>query len=202
MIYDIFEGLLPTCSVKKFKRNQIIYHEGDMPENLYFVENGLIGLFHIAESGKETFLRVFGDKSIFGHRSFFASENYHATTIALADTSIRVLSIEKCNGFLDSNPNKLRFLLKHIAIDLGVAEIRLASQQDKSTNQRIAESLIFLKYKYPDVVWTRKEIGEYSCSSHESVARFMTKYETLGLVKKIGRDFEILNKEKLLRLEE
>lgn len=173
-----------------------------MPKNLYFVETGLIGLFHIAESGKETFLRVFGDKCIFGHRSFFASEKYHATTIALADSTVKTISIDKCNDFLDSNPDKLRLITKRIAIDLGAAEIRLAGQQDKSANQRIAESLIFLKYKYPDVVWTRKEIGEYSCSSHESVARFMTKYESLGLIKKIGRDFEILDKNKLLKLDE
>ena len=95
----------------------------------------------------------------------------------------------------------MNILIKSIAKDLGSAEIRLAGQQDKSTNQRIAESLIFLKLKYPDVVWTRKEIGEYSCSSHESVARFMTKYENLGLIRKVGRDFEIINKEKLLKLD-
>lgn len=201
MIYEIFEELLPQCSDKIYKRNQIIYHEGDMPESLYFVDNGLIGLFHIAESGKETFLRVFGDRCIFGHRSFFASEKYHATTIALADSRVKVLPLSKCNQFLEAHPEKLKAILKKIAIDLGTAEIRLAGQQDKSTNQRIAESLIFLKFKYPDVVWTRKEIGEYSCSSHESVARFMTKYEELGFIKKLGRDFEILNKEKLLNLE-
>ena len=201
MIYEVFEELLPTCTTKQFKRNEIIYHEGDMPQDLYFVENGLIGLFHIAESGKETFLRVFGNKCIFGHRSFFASEKYHATSIALADSSIKVLPQEKCNNFLEANPEVLKVIVKKVAMDLGTAEIRLAGQQDKSTNQRIAESLIFLKFKYPDVVWTRKEIGEYSCSSHESVARFMTKYENLGLIKKIGRDFEILNKEKLLNLD-
>lgn len=201
MIYNIFEEILPKCRVKSLKRNQIIYHEGDMPQNLYFVDKGLVGLFHIAESGKETFLRVFNEKCIFGHRSFFASEKYHATTIALADVSVRVLSIEECDKFFEAEPEKLRLLVKSLAKDLGRAEIRLAGQQDKTTNQRIAESLVFLKYKYQDVTWTRKEIAEYSCSSHESVARFMTKYEKLGLIRKIGRDFEILEKEKLLKLE-
>lgn len=201
MIYNIFEEVIKDCPTRTYKRNEFIYHEGDIPKGIYFVEDGLIGLFHISKSGKETFLRVFTKKSIFGHRSFFASESYHATAIALTNSQVRALPLEKCESFLKENPSKLRDLITTISKDLGSAEVRLAGLQDKSTYQRIAESLVFLKFKYPEMIWTRKEIGEYSCSSHESVARFMSEYEKLGIIEKIGRDFKILNKEKLLGLD-
>lgn len=198
MSYELFSTVLSKKTVKNLKRNQIIYHEGDYPEGLFFVEEGLIGLFHISESGKETFLRVFAKNSIFGHRSYFASENYHASTIALIDTKIKKLTSDECESFFKESPDALRKITVKLAQDLGNAEVRLAGLQDKSTNQRIAESLIFLKLKYPEKIWTRKEIAEYSCSSSESVTRFLTYCEDQNVIQRVGRDFLILDRDKLL----
>lgn len=200
MTYMAFNDILQKTEIRSFKRNQFIYHEGDSPQGLYFVEEGLIGLFHVSESGKETFLRVFAKNSIFGHRSYFASEKYHASTIALTDTKIKNLSPTECESFFKEKPDVLRSITTELAQDLGKAEIRLAGLQDKTTNQRIAESLIFLKLKYPEKIWTRKEIAEYSCSSSESVTRFLTFCEEQNIIQRIGRDFKILEREKLLNL--
>jgi CRP-like cAMP-binding protein len=38
----------------------------------------------------------------------------------------------------------------------------MSDLSDKSVNVRIAEALIYLKNKYPNQVWTRKEIAEYT----------------------------------------
>ncbi|MAZ49484.1 MAG: hypothetical protein CME65_13070 [Halobacteriovoraceae bacterium] len=198
MSYQLFESTLTRSNTKSLKRNQIIYHEGDKADGIYFVESGMVGLFHISENGKETFLRVFGPKSMFGHRSFLAKEKYHATTMALTATTIKHISSEQVEQAINQSPELLRSILEKVARDLGAAEIRMAGLQDKTTNQRIAESMLFLKYKYPTTVWTRKEIGEYSGSTHESVARFMSYCESEGIIKKHGRDFEILDEQKLL----
>ena len=198
MTYNLFNSILIDYPPQKLKRNQIIYHEGDNPSGLYFVEEGLVGLFHISESGKETFLRVFSKQSIFGHRSFFAEESYHASAIALTDTIIKHIDSKSCHEFLDKSPSIIKSILKKVALDLATAERRLAGFQDKSANKRIAESLLFLKHKYPETVWTRKEIAEYSGSTQESVARFMSYGEKEGIIKKIGRDYEILNEPALL----
>ena len=195
---SILNDILVAAPSTTIKRAQIIYQENDESNGLYFVEKGMIGLFHISESGKETFLRVFGEKAIFGHRSYLAEENYHATTIALTEAKIKHISSSSFESILAENPSLVRQLLKKVSQDLGNAEIRMAGLQDKTTNQRIAESMLFLKLKYPEKTWTRKEIGEYSGSSFESVTRFMSLCESEGIIKKLGRDFEILDQEKLL----
>jgi CRP-like cAMP-binding protein len=200
MTYDAFTDILENTEVRSLKRNQFIYHEGDKPNGLYFVEAGVIGLFHISESGKETFLRVFAKNAVFGHRSYLAAENYHASTVALTEVQYKHLSSKECESFFNEKPDALKSIATELARDLGQAEIRLAGLQDKTTNQRIAESLIFLKLKYPEKVWTRKEIAEYSCSSPESVTRFLTFCEDQNIISKMGRDFEILDSDKLLNL--
>lgn len=183
---------------KSLKRGEILYHEGDEARSLYVVKKGLIGLFHISESGKESFLRVFAEGDVLGHRSFFAEEAYHATSISLTDTRVNIVSTTQCQELCEKNSDFLKEVTKSLAKDLRRAELRLAGLTDKSADQRIAESLVFLKHKYPEQVWTRREIAEFSGSTIETVTRSMSKLEEEGVLKKKGRDFEILNLKALL----
>ncbi|MAX67290.1 MAG: Crp/Fnr family transcriptional regulator [Bacteriovoracaceae bacterium] len=192
--------IIPNYKNITLKKGEILYHEGDKPEYVYFLESGLVGLFHISENGSETFLRVFSPNNILGHRSFFAEENYHATSMALCPTKIVAISKEQCQNTCSQDPSFLKNITRILAKDLREAELRLAGLQDKTAGQRIAESLVYLKLKYPQKTWTRKEIAEYSCSTYETVTRLMTKAEKEDIIKKIGRDFEILDIQKLLKL--
>ncbi len=201
MFYQQLRPYLSNTSVKKLKlkRGQIIYHQGDDPKELFLVDSGVIGLFHISENGKETFLRVFNKDCIFGHRSFFAESPYHATSIALTECEISVISKDACDEICAKEPGLLKMLTKSIAKNLADAELRLAGLLDKSANQRIVESLIFFKLKYPEKVWTRKEIADFCGSTYETVTRVMTELNENGLIRKQGRDFDILNIEALLK---
>ena len=198
LVEKYLEEELANEPVKDFKRGQILYHEGDIPSRVYFLEKGMIGLFHISETGKETFYRVFSKDDILGHRSFLAEEPYHASAIALTPVRVKSLSTEKCNEICLKHPQIMRELLKSLAKDLGNSELRMSGLFDKSANRRITESLVYLKLKYPKYVWTRKEIAEYSGSTYETVARVMTQLEKDRLIEKVGRDFNILDPEQLL----
>ncbi len=181
------------------KKGEILYHAGDTPSSVYFIEKGLVGLFHLSEDGKETFLRVFDKDSILGHRSYFADEKYHATSMALTDVTINSISTKTCDQICQTNPKLIKEVTKIIAKDLKVAELRLANLKDHSAQKRIIEAMVYLKLKYPIKVWTRKQISDYSCTSFESVTRVMTKLESESLINKKGRDFNIPNIEKLLK---
>lgn len=201
MFYNLLKPYIETSTKRTCKRGEIIYHEGDIPESLYLVESGLVGLFHISESGKETFLRVFGKDSIFGHRSYFAEAPYHATSIALAKTELSIISKDQCIDICVNKPDLLKTMTKMLAKDLGEAELRLSGLQDKSAAARISETLVYLKLKHPEYVWTRKEIAEYSGSTFETVARVMTRLSDEGLITKEGRDFTICDAQKLLEFD-
>ena len=202
MFFQLVRPYIQVKSEQAFKRNQIIYHEGDLPKYLYFIVSGLVGLFHISEDGKETFFRVFGKDDIFGHRSFFAEEPYHASSVALTPVKLAVIATEECNRICKDNPELIKNIASMMAKDLGKAELRMAGLLDKTAHKRISESLVYLKLKHPDYVWTRKEIGEYSGSTFETVTRVMTILEKKKLIEKQGRDFKILNPDKLLALQE
>jgi CRP-like cAMP-binding protein len=198
MFYKDLKPFIKQSSKKTFKRGQNIYLEGEQPESLFFIQQGLIGLYHISESGKETCLRIFSKDHIFGHRSYFASEPYHASAIALTQCEIHIISKEQCNDICENHPELLKKLTQVISKELGQAELRLAGLLDKSANKRIIESLIYLKHKYPEKIWTRKEVADFSGSTLETVTRVMTILDKESLISKDGRDFSINSDQDLL----
>lgn len=198
MFYPLLKPLIQSSHRRNVKKGEIIYQEGETPESIFLIEEGMVGLFHISENGKETFLRVFGKDAIFGHRSYFAETNYHGTTIALNPTKLVIISKKQCEEICLHHPELLQKMVKMMANDLGEAELRLSGLQDKTAPSRVIESLLYLKLKHPDHIWTRKEIAEFSGTTFETVVRVMTQLNEENLIKKEGRDFRILEMEQLL----
>ncbi len=198
MLYELIENELPSFRKRQFKRNEIVYNEGDSPRNIYLIESGIIGLFHISETGHETLLRVFSKKYIFGHRSLIANENYHASAMCLTSSTLYEISESEFRAFCAKNPDFLFEVARILAKELRSSELRLSGHHDKSANRRIIESLIFLKLKHPNYIWTRKEIAEFAGSTFESVVRVMSSLQEEGHISKKGRDFDINDLDRLM----
>ena len=174
-------------------------HSVDHSTGTYlFDTNGNIRLYASYGSGKEVFLRVFSKGSLFGHRSYFAKTPYHANTVALNDTEVMIIPQAECQRICEHRPDLLLQVVQGLAKDLGNAELRLAGLQDKSVAIRVCEALVFLKLKYPEQVWRRKEIADFSVTTFESVARVMTQLAEKNIIIKDGRNFQINDLEKLL----
>ena len=198
MLYKEIQSLSKNSIIKKFKKGDLIYSQDEVPENIYIIKTGLVGLFHNSENGKEVFLRVFSEGSLFGHRSYFAKSPYHANTVALSNSVVMIIPHEECSRICELRPDLLMQVVQGLASDLGHAELRLAGLQDKSVARRVCEALVFLKLKYPEQVWKRKEIADFSVTTFESVARVMTQLSEAHIITKDGRDFIINDVEKLL----
>ena len=198
MIFNNFDKLFPNIVSKTYKKDEIIYDEGSRPTGIFFIQSGIIGLYHLAENGKETFLRVFGPGNIFGHRSYFANEFYHATSISINNAKIIFIPKDELEKHLEQRPETLRLILNHVSSNLGQAELRMSGRHDKSAGGRIIESIVFLKLQYPEQIWTRKQIADYSGSTFETVTRVINKLEKDGEITKNGRDFTINSPDQLL----
>ncbi|MCB9063019.1 MAG: Crp/Fnr family transcriptional regulator [Halobacteriovoraceae bacterium] len=194
-----FGPFIKECGiVKTYKKGQIIYHEGSKPEGLYCITSGIVGLVNILPNGEESLLRVFGPNNFFGHRTMLANETYHSTTIALDETRLCFVSKERFYEIIHKQPDILLKMTEILAKELKAAELRLRDSTGKKAQTRIIESLVYLKTKHPNHRWTRKEIGEYSGTKTETVARVLSLLEKENLIKKIGRNILIESTEDLL----
>lgn len=200
--FEISQELKNFGFTKQFHKGDTIYHKGEVSTGLYYINDGLVGLVNLSPNGTESLLRVFGHKFYFGYRSLISHEPYHASTVALTDVSITFLPFNSVNEILEKFPKLLIDLTVALSVDLRVAEDRLNDITGKKVINRIIESLIFLKHRYPEYRWTRREIGEFCGAKTETVTRALSELERLGLIEKVGREINILDNEKLISYSE
>ncbi|EQC52416.1 cyclic nucleotide-binding domain protein [Bacteriovorax sp. DB6_IX] len=181
----------------KVKKGEIIYHQGDAPTGVYHVKNGHIGLITFAPNGNETLLRVFGPNYFFGHRSLISNEDYHATTMALVDSELIFIPSSDFDNIVHAKPNILMHVAQVLAKELRRAENKFRDLANSNVTSRIIQALAFIKTRYPDHKWTRKEIGEYCGAKTETVSRVLGRLEKEGLIVKEGRGIVIPSIEKL-----
>lgn len=185
------------------KRGEFIYQEGDQPEGLYFIEEGLVGLLLVgASSGKEHLLRFFRNGQFFGHRSLFAQEGYHGSTVALRASRIKVVPKSVVMGALDRCPSLYKELTFVLAKQLRRCEVQHVMILENQILSRTALALIYLKDLHPEHMWTRQEIANFCASTTSTIIKALAEIEAMGLIYQEGRKIEILDREALINLQD
>ncbi|WP_112479731.1 cyclic nucleotide-binding domain-containing protein [Vibrio variabilis] len=71
----------------------------------YRVESGFIGLYQVAETGKESLLRLYGKGSYFGYRSLFTCQRYPATARAMEDSVVSRVNVHSFEDLQHLSPS-------------------------------------------------------------------------------------------------
>lgn len=187
----------------EFKRGDYVYRQGDMPKGIYFVEKGLVGLMLIgAQSGKEYLLRFFRQGQFFGHRSLFAEEAYHASTVVLEPTLLKLVPQKVITSNIEKKPKLLFDVVKVLSKELRRSEVQHVMVLENEILVRVAQSLVYLKDLHPDHNWTRQEIANFCGSTVSTVIKAMAQLEQMGYISQSGRAIELLNREALIQLQD
>lgn len=187
----------------KFKRGEYVYRSGDQSHGLYFVVEGLVGLTMIgASSGREHLLRFFTQKQFFGHRALFSNEGYHASALVLENSQINLIPRLVVCEMLAKYPQMYREIINVMARELRRAEEQHVMILENEILSRTAQSLVYLKEIKPDHNWTRQEIANYCGSTVSTVIKAMAELEEQGLIEQTGREFKLLNREKLIAMQD
>ncbi len=136
--------------------------------------------------------------SDFVHSS--AGEPHHATAVALDESEIVTVSKEAIRNAIEVFPKVALFILEAVSKDLRHAELSRVSMADKDVIGRVAESVLYLRERFPEHQWTRREIAEFCGSTTPTVIRALSRLQTEGIVRQNGRKIEILNRQALIDL--
>lgn len=183
--------------VKSYKKGTFLYHMGDTPKGLFFVFNGLVGLFNTTKNGKEHLFRIFGNDQCLGHRSLMAHESYHAGAKVLENAEIGFIDSDTTHRLLKENHEFSLKMMQKLAVELRRAELRLAASVDQQVAERVAEAMLYLKETYSDYKWTRNEIAHYCGSTGPTVIRTLANFEKQGFIEQLGRKISIIDHESL-----
>src|SRR5690606_26970196 len=110
----------------EYKKNEVVFNEGDMPQGLYCVGSGVIKVCRIDDQGHELISRIHKAGNILGYRALFADQPYQATAIAHEDSAVCFIPKNIVKSLLSNSGLAVRFLTQ-LSTELSRAEDRMAA---------------------------------------------------------------------------
>jgi len=178
-------------SVKRtFSDQESIYLQGDESTDLYQICSGEVRFCNYSEDGKEMVLTTFKTGDCFGEMGLIDSLPRSSHTIAVGETTLRVLSKNKFHYLYDKYPE----VAKYINVML-VHRIRMIWQvtEDAATlslHQRLARVLMRLSYSHGNkesngvysIGTSQEDLGRMLGASRQSVSKELKALESEGCI--------------------
>ena len=111
--------IINAFEIHNFKKNQIIYAEGEAPEYLWCLLKGKVKKFKEGVGGRVQILRLIRPVQYFGYRAYFAQEPYVSSAGAFEASTLGSVPMELFMELIRNNNNLALFFIKELSRNLG-----------------------------------------------------------------------------------
>ena len=196
-----------SLSVRTFKKNEMVYHEGESPDHLLCLLSGKVKIFRDGVGGRSQIMRVMRPVQYFGYRASLAGEPYITAAAAFEQSVICSIPMSTVKKVMSQNISICQFFIRELATDLGIADCRTVSLTQKHIRGRLAEAILFLRDTYGSqedgtlgIRMSREDLASLSNMTTSNAIRTLSTFATEGLIAIHGRNIKIVDEETLIRI--
>ena len=131
-------------TVKKFKKDAIIYEPGMQPKNVYFIKTGEVRMVTISDGGKEFIQGVFKAGQYFGEPALLIDRPYLAYTIVNKDSEIIQVSSAGFFALIEEEPDFSMALIKTLSNRLFYKSMMLEELANEKADHRLLTLINYL----------------------------------------------------------
>jgi len=200
--------IIEAFEIHNFKKNQIIYAEGEAPEFLWCLLKGKVKKFKEGVGGRAQILRLIRPVQYFGYRAYFAQEPYVSSAGAFEASTLGSVPMELVMELIRNNNNLALFFIKELSRNLGGSDTKIVNLTQKHIRGRLAEALIVLKdnYGYEDdnstlkIYMAREDLANLSNMTTSNAIRTLSGFVNEKIITVDGRRIRILNEAMLKKI--
>ena len=177
---DQLENIDNHKSSDFYEKGETIFKEGGFARGLFCVKIGKIKLSKMGPSGKEQIIRFAKDGDIMGYNSMLSKSKLSSTAVALEGSIVCFVPANDFFGLIKSDPNFSLKMLELTAKNWNEASRLITDMAQKTTKQRLAEMLLWLKETFGldeenciNVKLSREEIANLVGTATEAVIRLI-----------------------------
>ncbi len=191
--------LLAQAKLRRFERDEVIYHRGDPARDLHVVVEGSVKLIREDVEGREVLLWVLGRGGVLGQQAIFGRSR-PTSAIATTDAVTIQLLGETCARMLERNPRIL-----YRAFEMFEARVEKLTQALEDVMLldvpgRLAKYLLDAGSGQIDshaLTLTQDELAAAVGSTRVTVNKVLADFEHRGLIRVARRHVDVLDPEKL-----
>ena len=197
-----------NLQIHTFKKNQLIYAEGDEPEFLWCLFKGKVKKTKEGVGGRVQILRLIRPVQYFGYRAYFAGEPYVSSASAFEPSILGAIPLSIVRDLIQSNINLAWFFIHELSRNLGGSDTKIVNLTQKHIRGRLAEALIVLadNYGYEDdnctlkIYMAREDLANLSNMTTSNAIRTLSTFVNEHLLIVDGRRIKILNEAQLRKI--
>lgn len=196
-------------TVRKIKKGQPLFEEGEKLNGVFCVRNGVSKLSKLSANGKDQIVKLAARGEVMGQRSVIAKETTNLSAVAVSDMEVCFIPKESIVNTLHTNPNFTLEVLRHMAHDLKEADDVIVNMSQKTVKQRIAEAFLYLKNNFGEdnegflaLTLSREDIANVVGTATESAIRIISEFKKKGYIHSSGKRLGIKDERKLKDLVE
>ncbi len=195
-------------TIQRFKKNEMIYCEGDMPTHIMCLLSGKVKIFKDGVGGRSQIIRVIKPVEYFAYRAYFANEEFITAAAAFEPSVIGMIPMSTITKLISENNQLAWFFIQQLSIDLGISDKRTVSLTQKHIRGRLAESLLFLKESYGveedgftlSIYLSREDLANLSNMTTSNAIRTLSNFASEKLIAIDGRKIKLIDEERLKKI--
>ncbi|HYA14258.1 MAG TPA: Crp/Fnr family transcriptional regulator [Syntrophales bacterium] len=211
----LFEGLprgqheeLARIAVKRsYKKNQIIFSEGDEGVGFYAIISGRVKIFKLSPDGKEQILHMMGPGEIFGEVPVFTGHGYPAFAEANSQSSLLFFPRSAFIELIKKDPSLSLNMLAVLSWRLRKFAALVEDLSLKEVPGRLAAYLLYLSKRADnkaefDLNISKGQLASILGTIPETLSRILGKMSRQGLISSKGSRIRILNRKNMEEIAE
>jgi CRP-like cAMP-binding protein len=166
-----------SLRVRRYRRNETIFHQGDPGDALYIVESGSVKVVLPSPEGEDAAIIATLDRgSFFGELALLDGADHSATAIAVEATQALVLRREPFEHLVEDEPALRRALIGGLVGELG----RLASRIVAIARETDPNATTDLVLEWP---YTQSDLAAMIGGTRQTVNRLVQDLVARGLIR-------------------
>lgn len=194
--------------VHNFKKNQIIYSQGEEAEYLWCLLKGKVKIYKDGIGGRQQIIRLYRPVQYFGYRAAFADEPHMSSACAFEASTLGSLPMSLVKEMISNNMKLAWFFIQELSHNLGGSDTRIVNLTQKHIRGRLAEALIVLRdnYGYEDdnatikIYMSREDLANLSNMTTSNAIRTLSTFVSEKILLVDGRRIKIINEPQLRKI--
>lgn len=191
----------------KYKKGQIVFHEGAFATAVYILKKGKIKKFKTGADGKEQIFYICREGETLGYHALISEECYSDSAVTMDNCVISVIPKEDFMAVLKSSNILSNHLLKNLSHEFGVLINTITILAQKTVRERLALYLLILKDKYREheeaevnIILSRDDLANLIGTAKETLVRLLHDFKEEQLIKTEGKAIILLDTTALAKI--
>jgi CRP-like cAMP-binding protein len=186
---------------RPFKKDQVIYYDGDNVNGLYLILKGRVKTIKLASDGRELMTGIHTTEAYLGVNAMLSNEPYSDTATTLEDSLLCLIPKDQLDTLLNLYPDVAREFIKLLSNHIREREEQLLQLAYNSVRKRMADTLLRLHKQQSDgIKISREDLAAMAGVATETVSRTLTDFKDENLIDKKGSQITLLSPERLAKM--